>query len=698
LSGFRRGFGNESRETAIAIDNLAVINYQLGKLATAIRGHEEALKILGVPSAELGSNYAGVSANLGRAYLAAKRYEAAELTLNKALPIAIRVHGEAGPLTREIDDLLCKKALFSAGPKEAEKCYRSVLAKQVGAAGGFTRDIARTLLGLGGALLASGDYLSAVPYLRKASSLGLLDRSALLRAFYEARRDDVDASFRAVQLSQHSKLANALTQVSARFAAGAGPLGGLIREEQDLTARQALLSRQRLVLLSLPMIASSDQQHTYQERELGEIERRLFAIHQRLRSEFPEWIDFSGNMALSLKETREFLETDEAIILLDFDEQGSYAWYVDDKEGYWTILNVTLADLSSKVKAIRSALTFSNAEPFNVKLAHQIFKDVLGPLESRIASKKRLSFVLNGPLASLPLGVLVRKPSPGKRYRDVSWLLRTHAISVLPSISSLRTFRKTRPLGSASKNLIAFADPVFRRPSGPTVRKVERTVRRSITDFYVSRNLDGDKLFQHLPPLPGTRREVTSVAKLFPPGSIDIRFGNDASEEAVKSAPLDAYRIIYFATHGLVAGDLASFGATNAEPALALSAPIGKLATEDGLLQASEVAQLKLNADWVVLSACNTAASDGSGGEALSGLAKAFIYAGGRSLLVSHWDVSDEATATIMSDLFALAQLKANARHSELLRETSLRFLDEAKTDSRTHPRYWAPFVVVGEP
>ena len=171
----------------------------------------------------------------------------------------------------------------------------------------------------------------------------------------------------------------------------------------------------------------------------------------------------------------------------------------------------------------------------------------------------------------------------------------------------------------------------------------------------------------------------------------EVKLGLNATETSVQQTKLDQYRIVYFATHGLVAGDLEKFNKAKAEPALVLTIPDKPTGHDDGLLQASEVAQLKLNADWAVLSACNTATSDGVGAEALSGLARAFLYAGARSLVVSHWDVSDEATTSLMSNLFAK---KPYLSHGEALMEATLKLLDDAKTNDDAHPRMWAPFVV----
>jgi CHAT domain-containing protein len=178
----------------------------------------------------------------------------------------------------------------------------------------------------------------------------------------------------------------------------------------------------------------------------------------------------------------------------------------------------------------------------------------------------------------------------------------------------------------------------------------------------------------------------------------DIKLGLAATVTAVKQAKLDQYSIIYFATHGLVAGDLERFAKSKAEPALVLTIPDKPTDFDDGVLQASEIAQLKLNADWVVLSACNTAAAENPGAEALSGLARAFFYAGARSLIVSNWEIGDESTARLMLNTFQASASNSKLSHAEALRQAMLKMIDDAKTDDDAHPRLWAPFVVVGEP
>ena len=173
----------------------------------------------------------------------------------------------------------------------------------------------------------------------------------------------------------------------------------------------------------------------------------------------------------------------------------------------------------------------------------------------------------------------------------------------------------------------------------------------------------------------------------------EVHLRDDATERTVKATSLSEYRVISFATHGLLAGELQGLP----EPGLVMTPPENSSTADDGVLLASEIAQLKLNADWVVLSACNTASGEDSGAEGLSGLAKAFFYAGARTLLVSHWPVSSEATVELITRLFREAAHAPDISRAEALRRAQLALLATEDRPRLAHPAFWAPFVVVGE-
>jgi CHAT domain-containing protein len=197
-------------------------------------------------------------------------------------------------------------------------------------------------------------------------------------------------------------------------------------------------------------------------------------------------------------------------------------------------------------------------------------------------------------------------------------------------------------------------------------------------------------------PLPETADELCAVARSLKVDLREMRLGARATEQEVKalsaSGALAQYRIVHFATHGTLAGQLAG---TN-EPGLILTPPAAATPEDDGYLSAFEIASLKLDADWVILSACNTAAGGATGAEALSGLARAFFYAQARALLVSHWEVDSLATVKLItSTVSALAENKEIGT-AEALRRAMLALIDKG-TPHEAHPATWAPFVVVGE-
>ena len=271
-------------------------------------------------------------------------------------------------------------------------------------------------------------------------------------------------------------------------------------------------------------------------------------------------------------------------------------------------------------------------------------------------------------------------------HRDIAWLARDYAITVLPAVSSLRALRQFANAEHASAPFLGIGDPVLNGSPAPAAGVTLISLFRGAT-------ADVEKV-RALPPLPETADELRAIAQTLGASESDLLLGERASEPVLRQMALDHYKVIEFATHGLMSGELKGL----AEPALVLTPPAEATPDNDGLLTASKLATLKLNADWVVLSACNTAASDGTpdaGG--LSGLAKAFFYAGSRSLLVSHWPAQSKATVNLTTGAFAELVENPPIGRAEALRRAMMAMLDPENPPEFAHPMAWAPFVLAGE-
>lgn len=383
--------------------------------------------------------------------------------------------------------------------------------------------------------------------------------------------------------------------------------------------------------------------------------------------------------------------------------------------------------------------------PFDVKVAHDLYRELLAPF-SAMTPQKRLIIVPAGALTSLPFHVLVAAPHPstseptdGKRgaaseapavltdYRNVAWLALQQPISVLPSVASLRTLRRLPP-SKAREPYIAFGNPLLNgRANDPEHQQWAKLSRERQSCGPVSNPRDqyaandgrapsrGALLSRGVSlavlraqsPLPDTAEELCIVGHAL--GALEresesIWLGKRATERTLKTlsreGTLARYRVVHFATHGVLASESEAILNAKAEPALLLTPPPDggttlQLEEDDGLLMASEVAQLNLDADWVVLSACNTAAGEKGDGETLSGLARAFFYAKARAILVAHWYVDSAAAVKLTTGAFEALTAEPAIGRSEALRRSMVQLISASQSEA--HPTFWAPFVLVGD-
>ena len=394
-------------------------------------------------------------------------------------------------------------------------------------------------------------------------------------------------------------------------------------------------------------------------------------------------------------------------------EKATQIFAVTRGDLVWRTIGLGADDLAKKIAEFRRGLDVDEYEKsvadghpilFDLGLAHELYATLLQPVESTVKDKKRLIVVPTGALTALPFHLLTTQaphaaePTTMETYRSAAWLIRRQAVSVLPSVTSLKSLRVLSNARLGGKPLIGFGDPIFNAAAEAQaatrgVKTATATRTRALSDYWQGVGVEPSQLAQDLPRLADTADELRVVAhKLGAPES-DIHLRAEATEANVKRLPLADYRVVYFATHGLVAGDVKGL----AEPSLALTLPQTPSATDDGLLTASEVAQLKLNADWVVLSACNTVAGDKPGAEAMSGLARAFFYAGARALLVSHWTVGSNAATRLTTSTFDILKADPTLGRAEALRRAMLAFLHDTTDPNNAYPAFWAPFEIVGE-
>ena len=448
---------------------------------------------------------------------------------------------------------------------------------------------------------------------------------------------------------------------------------------------------------------------------------------QEISRRFPAYADLVAPKPPSVEQIKATLTDGEAMLSFYFGQTSSFVWAVP-KNGpvAFAAIKASSGDIESKVRKLREALEpqaamISDIPPFDLKLAHELYSLLLQPVESGWKPAKNLILVTNGALGLLPLSLLPTAPAEVRSdddplfasYKNVPWLARTHAVTTVPSAAALRTLRQLPPGKPDRGELIAFGDPYFSKEQEAEADNADKvrvadasgnTTRGGPLKRRNSPKLDGvdSAELAMLPRLPDTSDELKSIAlALQADPSKVLNLGKKASEQAVKTMDLSGFKVLAFATHGLVPGELNGLS----QPALALSSPTVTGGEGDGLLTMEEILGLKLDADWVVLSACNTGAGAGAGAEAASGLGRAFFYAGTRALLVTNWSVHSQSARELVTDLFRRQAQDPKLTRGEALRLATMALVDGpgyAGADGKTefayaHPLFWAPYTIIGD-
>ena len=537
--------------------------------------------------------------------------------------------------------------------------------------------------------------------------------------------DAVAEAFRMANIARSGSVKGALAASGARSLASNPDLADLVRREQDTrkqtSAHYALLAE----VLSAPTDQQDPKAVTELRTRIDNLPGARAALMEEIEGRFPDYAELINPKAATVERARASLHPGEAMIATYTADERTYVWVVPHQgEVVFATAELGREDLGDTVALLRSSLepnaqTLGDIPDFDVAAAYGLYERLFKPVEAGWKDAKSLLVVAHGALGYLPPSVLPTAPvelgpesgALFSNHRDVPWLARSHAVTMLPSVASLATLRSLPPGAPDRKSFAGFGDPVFSAKQSTQPVKVAALTSRGLRTRGLpvrlraapkTGTLDSAGLAQ-LPRLPDTADEVRFIAvALNADLTQDVFLGARANEGAVKTRDLSGYKVFAFATHGLVPGDLNGL----MQPALALSAPGVAGVEGDGLLTMGEILGLKLDADWVVRSACNTGSGAGAGAEAVSGLGQAFFYAGTRALLVSNWPVETTSAKALTTDLFRRQAKDAGLSRAQALQRAMLALIDERgyvdpksgkMVFSYAHSIFWAPFTLIGD-
>ncbi|MDD5168134.1 MAG: CHAT domain-containing protein, partial [Syntrophales bacterium] len=554
-----------------------------------------------------------------------------------------------------------------------------------------------------------------------------------------------DEAFRIVSFLSGQTTQAALGESSARAAASYDPeLSDLVRKEQDANKQTKALEAILSDVLMVPLDQQDPKAIKIMRESIDTLTKARMLLLDEINRRFPRYANFTSPQPVTLEIVQKNLKPDEAMISIFSTEDKTYIWAISQTgEKGFSVANLGKKGIDRIVSHLRKALdaspdTLGDIPAFDLPMAYSLYERLLKPVEPSWRSAKNLLITVNGPLGQLPLTVLPTESTilSGEKellfanYRQVPWLIRKASVTMLPSVNALVTLRSLPDGDPSRKSFAGFGDPVFNREQLVDVQKggshsraikgaeeaakkvqlASRGIKMHVRGIRLTDkgHLDSGQIasaqLDKLDRLPDTSEELKSIARVL--GSDpekDVFLGRDCSKHRIQTMNLSDRKVIAFATHALVPGDLDGLD----QPALAMSSPSVTGEKEDGLLKMDEILKLKLSADWVVLSACNTGAAAGQGAEAVSGLGKAFFYAGTRALLVTMWPVETTSARKLVTGIFQYQNDDRSLSRTQALRKSMLNLLDkEYMKDEATgkivssygHPIFWAPFIIAGDP
>ena len=522
-----------------------------------------------------------------------------------------------------------------------------------------------------------------------------------------AKPELVDDMFLATQTLIRPGVADTQAILSRELSEGSGEATQLFRQSRTLS-REIEKARIELVTQSAALEQSPQSALIIKDIQssIATLERDQVAIQAKL-GDFPQYRAIATT-GITLSDLKAMLRPNEAYYKLSITGNSVYALFADATGATSYKVPLTAQELEKAVDAIRDTVIKEeagqlNTYPFDIKLARKLYLDLFGPIATRITPVRHLIFEPDGAMLRLPINLLVTEQRGVDNYETrsakpdgdqfdftgVDWLGRGRAISTAVSARSFRDARNT-VASTAKQAYLAFGQNAPRSLASQIV-----PARRDISGANPD-NCNWPLAEWNKPISASELREVSSI--LGADRSVLITEANFTDTAVIARTDLNNYRIIHFATHGLVTAPKPE---CPARPALLTSYGTG---ASDGLLTFSEIYGLRFNADIIILSACDTAGKatvaatreagvTSGGGSALDGLVRAFIGAGGRTIIASHWPAPDDfkATQRLISGLF---KQEINITLGDAMEKTQMTLMDEANT---SHPYYWSGFAIIGD-
>ena len=498
--------------------------------------------------------------------------------------------------------------------------------------------------------------------------------------------------FTAAQLAQGGITSQQIAQATARLSENSRDpkVADAIRHRQDASAGLADLYRKRDELADAQRqgatITPTAMTAADLDKLIADAQSTLADADTALQAASPNYGQLVQQVALA-SDVFGALHPGEAFASIALSDDDGWVFLLRNGVIAVSKIDGGLKQIADLVRRVRAGieLTTNGLPTFDVADAQALYRLTLGGVASSLEGVKSLVVAPTGPLLSLPFEVLLTGPTDATGLADAPWLVRKFTLAHVPAPSNFVSLRKVATGSRASHPWFGFGD--FRPV---TLAQAEKT-------FAGAGCVESARLLAGLPPLPYARRELDDARALLGANASDELLGPAFTADAVLKARLKDYRILQFSTHALLPAELRC----QSEPAIVTSAPANATSARGALLTASEVVGLDLDADLVVLSACNSGGPGGTtAGESLSGLARAFFYAGARSLEVTHWSVNDQVAAFLVAD--TLRRMRQNPEQGIVgaLRDAQLAMLADAGKGlpaEIAHPFFWAPFAVIGE-